>query len=226
MEVRTKRPLKRSNLNFLYLFDRKDKKAKWLAELIKDELIADNVMHYVDFNFINVGAKTFKLDEFCKDETFQNANVIFIEKNCIDIIGKQNLINKEVNVLDRISFEVTEKLAGTCNDFYDYVYDKIKRYINNYYGGIKYFSIANKDTCKIRIADNVTATCVMRLENHCFTEHNKDDLVEACKNVLDKAIATEEENIEHLKMLLKDSEQKLEVLKNRLDRIDSEIEEL
>lgn len=226
MEVRTKRPLKRSNLNFLYLFDRKDKKAKWLAELIKDELIADNVMHYVDFNFINVGAKTFKLDEFCKDETFQNTNVIFIEKNCIDIIGKQNLINKEVNVLDRISFEVTEKLAGTCNDFYDYVYDKIKRYINNYYGGIKYFSIANKDTCKIRIADNVTATCVMRLENHCFTEHNKDDLVEACKNVLDKAIATEEENIEHLKMLLKDSEQKLEVLKNRLDRIDSEIEEL
>ena len=226
MEVRTKRPLKRSNLNFLYLFDRKDKKAKWLVELIKDELIADNVMHYVDFNFINVGAKTFKLDEFCKDETFQNTNVIFIEKNCIDIIGKQNLINKEVNVLDRISFEVTEKLAGTCNDFYDYVYDKIKRYINNYYGGIKYFSIANKDTCKIRIADNVTATCVMRLENHCFTEHNKDDLVEACKNVLDKAIATEEENIEHLKMLLKDSEQKLEVLKNRLDRIDSEIEEL
>lgn len=226
MKVRTKRPLKRSNLNFLYLFDRKDKKAKWLAEFIKDELIADNVMHYVDFNFINVGAKTFKLDEFCKDETFQNTNVIFIEKNCIDIIGKQNLINKEVNVLDRISFEVTEKLAGTCNDFYDYVYDKIKRYINNYYGGIKYFSIANKDTCKIRIADNVTATCVMRLENHCFTEHNKDDLVEACKNVLDKAIATEEENIEHLKMLLKDSEQKLEVLKNRLDRIDSEIEEL
>lgn len=221
-----KRPLKRANLNFLYLFDGRDKKAKWLAELIKDELIADNVMHYVNFDFVDIGTKTFKSDEFCKDETFQNTNVIFVEKNCIDIIGEQNLINKEVNVLNRISFEITEKLAGTSNDFYDYVYDKIKKYINNYYGGIKYFSIANKETCRIRIADNVTATCIMRLENHCFTEYNKDDLVEACKNVLDKAITTEEENIEHLKMLLKDSEQKLEVLKNRLNRIDSEIEEL
>ena len=221
-----KRPLKRANLNFLYLFDGKDKKAKWLAELIKDELVADNVMHYIDFNFINVGTKTFKSDEFCKDETFQNTNVIFIEKNCIDIIGRENLINKEVNVLDRINFEVAEKLAGTRNDFYDYVYNKIKRYINDYYGGIKYFSIANKDTCKIRIADNVTATCIMRLENHCFTEYNKDDLVETCKNVLGKAIANEEENIEHLKMLLKDSEKKLEVLNHRLGQIDSEIEKL
>ena len=221
-----KRPLKRSNLNFLYLFDGKDQKAKWLAELIKDELIEDNVMHYVNFDFVNVGTRTFKSDEFCKDETFQNANVIFIEKNCIDLIGKENLIGKEVNVLNRISFEVTERLAGTCNDFYDYVYNKIKRYINNCYGGIKYFSIANKDTCKIRIADNVTATCIMRLENHCFTEHNKDDLVETCKNLLGKAIADEEENIEHLKMLLKDSEKKLEVLNHRLGQIDSEIEKL
>lgn len=226
MEVRTKRPLKRSNLSFLYLFDGKDQKAKWLAELIKDELIADNVLHYIDFNFVNVGAKTFEFDEFIKSETFKNANVIFIEKNYIDIIGKQNLVGKEVNVLDRISFEVTERLAGTRNDFYDYVYDKIKKYINNHYGGIKYFSIANKDNCRIRIADNVTATCIMRLENHCFTEHNKDDLVITCKNLLGKAIANEEENIEHLKMLLKDSEKKLEVLKNRLDRIDSEIEKL
>ena len=221
-----KRPLKRANLNFLYLFDGRDKKAKWLAELIKDELIADNVIHYVDFNFVNAGAKTFKSDEFCKDETFQNTNVIFIEKNCIDIIGEQNLINKEVNVLDRESFEVTEKLSGTCNDFYDNVYDKIKKYINNYYGGNRYFSIANKETCRIRIADNVTATCIMRLENHCFTEHNKDELVETCKNLLEKAIATEEENIEHLKMLLKDSEKKLEVLNHRLGQIDSEIEQL
>lgn len=226
MKVRTKRPLKRSNLNFLYLFDGKDQKAKWLAELIKDELIADNVMHYVNFDFINIGTKIFESDEFCKDETFQNANVIFIEKNCIDIIGEQNLINKEVNVLNRISFEIAEKLAGTHNDFYDCVYDKIKKYINNYYGGIKYFSIANKETCRIRIADNVTATCIMRLENHCFTEYNKDDLVEVCKNLLKKAIANEEENIEHLKMLLKDSEKKLEVLNHRLDRIDSEIEKL
>lgn len=226
MEVRTKRPLKRSNLSFLYLFDGEDQKAKWLAKLLKEELIDDNVLHYVDFNFVDAGAKTFKSDEFCKDETFQNANVIFIEKNCIDIIGKEHLIGKEVNILDRISFEVTEKLAGTRNDFYDYVYDKIKRYINNHYGGIKYFSIANKDTCKIRIANNVTATCIMRLENHCFTEHNKDDLVETCKNLLGKAIANEEENIEHLRMLLKDSEKKLEVLNHRLGQIDSEIEQL
>lgn len=221
-----KRPLKRSDLNFLYLFDGKDQKAKWLAELIKDELIADNVMHYVNFDFINIGIRIFKSDEFCKDETFQNTNVIFIEKNCIDIIGEEHLVGKEVNILNRISFEVTERLTGTCNDFYDYVYNKIKRYINNYYGGIKYFSIANKDTCKIRIADNVTATCIMRLENHCFTEHNKDELTKACKNVLGKAIANEEENIEHLKMLLKDSEKKLEVLNHRLGQIDSEIEKL
>ena len=226
MEARTKRPLKRSNLNFLYLFDGKDQKAKWLAELVKDELIADNVLHYVNFDFINVGTKTFELDEFCKDETFQNANVIFIEKNCFNLIGKEHLVGKEVNILDRISFEVTEKLAGTHNDFYDNVYNKIKKYINNHYGGIKYFSIANKDTCKIRIADNVTATCIMRLENHCFTEHNKDDLVITCKNLLGKAIANEEENIEHLKMLLKDSEKKLEVLNHRLGQIDSEIEKL
>ena len=66
----------------------------------------------------------------------------------------------------------------------------------------------------------------MRLENHCFTEHNKDDLVETCKNLLGKAIADEEENIEHLKMLLKDSEKKLEVLNHRLGQIDSEIEKL
>ena len=226
METRTKRPLKRANLSFLYLFDGKDQKAKWLAELIKDELIDDNVLHYVDFDFINVGTKIFESDEFCKDETFKNANVIFIEKNCFNLIGKEHLVGKEINVLDRINFEVAEKLAGTRNNFYDYVYDKIKKRINNHYGGIKYFSIANKDTCKIRIADNVTATCIMRLENHCFTEHNKDDLVITCKNLLGKAIANEKENIEHLKMLLKDSEKKLEVLKDRLDRIDSEIEEL
>lgn len=221
-----KRPLKRSNLNFLYLFDRKDQKAKWLAELIKDELIEDNVMHYVNFDFVNVGTRTFESDEFCKDETFQNANVIFIEKNCIDIIGKQNLINKEVNVLNRISFEIAEKLAGTRNNFYDNVYDKIKKYINDYYGEIRYFSIANKETCRIRIADNVTATCIMRLENHCFTEYNKDELVEACKNVLEKAITTEEADIERLEKLLEDSRKNVEVLKNRLARIDSEIEKL
>lgn len=226
MEVRTKRPLKRSNLSFLYLFDGKDQKAKWLAELIKDELIADNVLHYVNFDFINLGTKTFKSDEFCKDETFQNANVIFIEKNCFNLIGKEHLVGKEVNILDRINFEVAEKLAGTRNNFYDYVYDKIKRYINNHYGGIKYFSIADKETCRIRIADNVTATCIMRLENHCFTEYNKDDLVETCKDLLGKAIANEKENIEHLRMLLKDSEKKLEVLKNRLGQIDSEIKKL
>lgn len=226
MEVRTKRPLKRANLSFLYLFDGKDQKAKWLAKLIKEELADDNVLHYVDFDFIDVGTRMFESDEFIKSETFQNANVIFIEKKCIDIIGEQNLVGKEVNVLDRINFEVAEKLAGTRNDFYDYVYNKIKKYINNYYGGIKYFSIANKDNCRIRIADNVTATCVMRLENHCFTEHNKDDLIITCKNLLGKAIANEEENIEHLKMILEDSEKKLEVLKNRLGQIDSEIEEL
>lgn len=221
-----KRPLKRANLNFLYLFDGKDQKAKWLAELIKDELIEDNVLHYVNFDSVNIGTKTFKSDEFCKDETFQNANVIFIEKNCIDLVGKENLIGKEVNILDRISFEIAEKLAGTSNNFYDDVYDKIKKYINDYYGKIRYFSIANKETCRIRIADNVTATCVMRLENHCFTEHNKDDLVEACKNVLEKAIANEEADIERLEKLLEDSKKNVEVLKDRLARIDSEIEKL
>lgn len=221
-----KRPLKRANLNFLYLFDGKDKKAKWLAELIKDELIEDNILYYVNFDSVNVGTRMFKSDEFCKDETFENANVIFIEKNCIDLIGKENLIGKEVNILDRISFEIAEKLAGTSNNFYDDIYDKIKKYINNYYGKIRYFSIANKETCRIRIADNVTATCVMRLENHCFTEHNKDELVEACKNVLEKAIANEEVDIERLEKLLEDSKKNVEVLKNRLARIDSEIEKL
>lgn len=221
-----KRPLKRSDLNFLYLFDGKDQKAKWLAELIKDELIEDNVLHYVNFDSVNVGTRMFKSDEFCKDETFKNANVIFIEKKCIDLIGKENLIGKEVNILDRISFEIAEKLAGTSNNFYDDVYDKIKKYINNYYGKIRYFSIANKETCRIRIADNVTATCIMRLENHCFTEHNKDDLVEACKNVLEKAIANEEADIERLEKLLEDSKKNVEVLKDRLARIDSEIEKL
>lgn len=221
-----KRPLKRSDLNFLYLFDGKDQKAKWLAELIKDELIEDNILYYVNFDSVNVGTRMFKLDEFCKDETFQNANVIFIEKNCIDLIGKENLIGKEVNVLNRISFEIAEKLAGTRNDFYDYVYDKIKKYINDYYGKIRYFSIANKETCRIRIANEVTATCVMRLENHCFTEYNKDELVKACKNVLGKAITDEEKNIEHLKMLLENSRKKLEVLNHRLGQIDSEIAKL
>lgn len=221
-----KRPLKRANLNFLYLFDGKDKKAKWLAELIKDELIEDNILYYVNFDSVNVGTRMFKSDEFCKDETFKNANVIFIEKNCIDLIGKENLIGKEVNILDRISFEIAEKLAGTSNNFYDDIYDKIKKYINNYYGKIRYFSIANKETCRIRIADNVTATCIMRLENHCFTEYNKDDLVEACKNVLEKAIANEEVDIERLEKLLEDSKKNVEVLKNRLARIDSEIEKL
>lgn len=221
-----KRPLKRSDLNFLYLFDGKDQKAKWLAELIKDELIEDNILYYVNFDSVNVGTRMFKSDEFCKDETFQNANVIFIEKNCIDLIGKENLIGKEVNVLNRISFEITEKLAGTRNDFYDYVYDKIKKYVNDYYGKIRYFSIANKETCRIRIANEVTATCVMRLENHCFTEYNKDELVETCKNVLEKAIANEEADIERLEKLLEDSKKNVEVLKNRLARIDSEIEKL
>ena len=221
-----KRPLKRANLNFLYLFDGKDQKAKWLAELIKDELIEDNILYYVNFDSVNVGTRIFKSDEFCKDETFKNANVIFIEKNCIDLIGKENLIGKEVNILDRISFEIAEKLAGTSNNFYDDIYDKIKKYINNYYGKIRYFSIANKETCRIRIADNVTATCIMRLENHCFTEYNKDDLVEACKNVLEKAIANEEVDIERLEKLLEDSKKNVEVLKNRLARIDSEIEKL
>lgn len=221
-----KRPLKRSDLNFLYLFDGKDQKAKWLAELIKDELIEDNILYYVNFDSVNIGTRMFKSDEFCKDETFQNANVIFIEKNCIDLIGKENLIGKEVNVLNRISFEISEKLAGTRNDFYDYVYDKIKKYINDYYGKIRYFSIANKETCRIRIANEVTATCVMRLENHCFTEYNKDELVKACKNVLGKAITDEEKNIEHLKMLLENSRKKLEVLNHRLGQIDSEIAKL
>lgn len=225
MEVRTKRPLKRSNLNFLYLFDEKDQGAK-LANFIKVELIDDNVLHYVDFDFVNAGAKTFEFDEFIKGKTFQNANVIFVGKSCFNLIGKENLVGKEVNVLDKTSFEVAERLAGTHNDFYENVYDKIKKYINDYYGKIKYFSITNKEICRIRIADKVEATCIMRLENHCFTEYNKDDLIKTCKNVLRKAIATEEANIERLEMTLEDSKKKLEVLKNRLGQIDSEIEKL
>lgn len=99
-------------------------------------------------------------------------------------------------------------VCKTCNDFYESVYDKIKKYINDYYGEIKYFSIVNKETCGIRIADKVTAICIIRLENHCFTEYNKDNLAKTCENILEKAIATEETNIEYLEKLLKDSKKR------------------
>lgn len=98
--------------------------------------------------------------------------------------------------MDRKSFEVAEKLAGTDNSFDYAVFYRIKEYIDNYYGKVRYFSIANKETCKIRIFDSVEATCVMKLEDRCFTEYNKDVFTEVCRNTLENAIDNEKMNIE------------------------------
>ena len=226
MEEKIKRPLKKSDLNFIYFFNKENQEEKWLVTLIKDEFVRGNFLNYVNFDFVNVGIKTFKLDKFVKSEKFKKANIIFAEENYMNLIGKENLVDKEVNVLDRTSFEVAEKLAGTDNSFDYAVFYKIKEYIDNYYGKVKYFSIANKETCKIRIFDNVEATCIMKLEDRCFTEYNKDVFTEVCKNTLENAIDNEKMNIERLEIVLKNAKKNLEVLKNRLGQIDSEIEKL
>ena len=226
MEEKIKRPLKKSDLSFLYFFDKKNQEEKLLTDFIENEFIRYNFFNYVNFDFINIGVKTFKLDEFIKSEKFKNANIIFADENCIDLIGREKLVGKEVNILDRKSFEVAEKLAGTDNS-YDYaVFYKIKEYIDNYYGKMRYFSIANKETCKIRIADHVEATCIMKLEDRCFTEYNKDAFIEVCKNTLKNAIDNEKMNIERLEIVLKNAKKNLEVLNHRLGQIDSEIEKL
>lgn len=226
MEVKTKRPLKRSNLNFVYFFNKENQKEKWLANFIKNKIIKDHFLNYINFNFINIGSKTFKLDEFIKNETFKNANIIFIEKAYINLIEENNLVGKDVNVLDRESFEVAEKLAGTSNNFYHDVFRKIKEYINNYYGKIKCFQIANISKCKISITEDVEAIYVMKMESRFFAENNKEEFKQKCKNTIEKSIDEEELNMKRLKMALEDTEKNLKELKGRLYQIDSEIDEL
>lgn len=224
-----KKPLKRSNLNFIYFFNGNDRKSKHLAGFIRDRLKEINFYNYINFSFIDVRAKTFKIDEFIKSEKFKNANVIFIENDYIDLVGEKNLINKETNILDEESFKVAEKLAGTYNGFWDFcdsIQYKIKEYINNYYGNMKCFQIANRSACRIKVTEDVEATCIMQMENRCFTEYNKDDFEEVCKELIRKSIAMEELNNERLKMALEDSNKNLETLKNRLNQIDSEIQGL
>lgn len=229
MNKTIKKPLKRSNLNFIYFFNGNDRKSKHLSSFIRDRLNEINFHHYINFSFIDVGAKTFKSDEFVKSEKFKNANVIFIENDYADLVGEKNLINKETNILNEESFKVAEKLAGTYNgfcDFCDSIQYKIKEYINDYYGKMKCFQIVNRGTCRIKITEDVEATCIMQMENRCFTEYNKDDFEEVCKNLLEKAIAMEELNNKRLKMALEDSKNNLQKLKNRFDQIESEIQGL
>lgn len=226
MNKTIKKPLKKSNLNFIYFFNGSDRESKHLAGFVRDRLKEINFYNYINFSFINVGLKTLKLDEFIKSKTFKNANIIFIEKVYADLIKEENLIGKEVNVLDKGSFEVAERLAGTYNgfcDFYDSIQYTIKEYINNYYGNMKCFQIVNRSACRIKVTEDVEATCIMQMENRCFTEYNKDDFEEVCKDLIQKSISMEELNMKRLKMALDDSEKKLEMLNNRLDGIDSEI---
>lgn len=226
MNKTIKKPLKKSNLNFIYFFNGSDRESKHLAGFVRDRLKEINFYNYINFSFINVGLKTLKLDEFIKSKTFKNANIIFIEKAYTDLIKEENLIGKDVNVLDKGSFEVAERLAGTYNgfcDFYDSIQYTIKEYINNYYGNMKCFQIVNRSACRIKVTEDVEATCIMQMENRCFTEYNKDDFEEVCKDLIQKSISMEELNMKRLKMALDDSEKKLEMLNNRLDGIDSEI---
>lgn len=223
MKKEIKKPLERSNLNFVYFFDKHDKESKHLAGFIREKLAQINSRHYIDFNFINISSPTFNIGKFCQSEKFKNSNIIFIEKKYINLIGEENLISKEVNILDRESFEVAERLAGTYNNFYYSVFDKIRNYINNYYGKMKCFQIANRNTCKISITEDVEATYVMQMESHYFTKYNKDDFENVCKNAIEKSISMEELNVRRLEIALKDSQKKLEVLKNRLDKIGPEI---
>lgn len=226
MNKAIKKPLKKSNLNFIYFFNNKDRESKHLAGFVRDRLKEINFHHYINFSFVDIGAKTFKSDEFIKSEKFKNANVIFIENDFVDLVGEKNLIGKEVNILDEESFEVAERLAGTYNgfcNFCDSIQYTIKEYINNYYGNMKCFQIVNRSACKIKVTEDVEATCIMQMENCCFTEYNKDDFEEVCKDLIRKSISMEELNMKRLEMALDDSKKNLETLKNRLDQIDSEI---
>lgn len=226
MSKTIKKPLKKSNLNFIYFFNGNDRESKHLAGFVRDRLKEINFYNYINFSFINVGSKTLKLDEFIKSKTFKNANIIFIEKAYADLIKEENLIGKEVNVLDKGSFEVAERLAGTYNgfcDFCDSIQYTIKEYINNYYGNMKCFQIVNRSACRIKVTEDVEATCIMQMENRCFTEYNKDDFEEVCKNLIQKSISMEELNMKRLEMALNDSKNNLQKLKNRLAQIDSEI---
>lgn len=228
MSKTIKKPLKKSNLNFIYFFNWNDRESKYLAGFVRDRLKEINFYNYINFSFIDVGAKTFKSDEFVKNEKFKNANVIFIENDYVDLVGEKNLTGKETNILDEESFKVAEKLSGACNglDFYDSVQYKIKEYINNYYGNMRCFQIVNRNACRIKVTEDVEATCIMQMEDRCFTEYNKDDFEEICKNLLEKAIAMEELNNERLKMALDDSKNNLQKLKDRFDQIESEIQGL
>lgn len=229
MSKAIKKPLKKSNLNFIYFFNNNDRKSKHLAGFIRDRLKEINFNHYINFSFVDIGAKTFKIDEFCEREKFKNANIIFIENNYTDLVGEKNLINKEVNILDEESFKVAEKLAGMYNgfcDFCDSIQYTIKEYINNYYGNMKCFQIANRRDCRIAVTEDVEATCIMQMENRCFTEYNKDDFQEVCKELIQKSMSMEELNMKRLEMALDDSKNNLQKLKNRFDQIESEIDEL
>ena len=132
MEDKIKKPLKKSDLSFLYFFNKKDPESKYLAGFVRDKLILINYNNYFNFHFVDADSLKFKMKEFVKSEKFKNANIIFIEKAYADLIEEQNLVSKEINILDRESFEVAERLAGTSNSFYDNVFCKIKEYINNY----------------------------------------------------------------------------------------------
>lgn len=229
MNKTIKKPLKKSNLNFIYFFNGNDRESKHLAGFVKDRLKEINFYNYINFSFINVGSKTLKLDEFIKSKTFKNANIILIEKAYADLMKEENLIGKEVNILDKGSFEVAERLAGTYNgfcDFCDSIQYTIKEYINNYYGNMKCFQIVNRSACRIKVTEDVEATCIMQMENRCFTEYNKDDFQEVCKELINRSISMEELNNKRLEMALEDSKKNLETLKNRLAQIDSEIREL
>lgn len=66
----------------------------------------------------------------------------------------------------------------------------------------------------------------MKMESRYFTENNKDDFKEKCKNILEKSIDMEELNMKRLEMDLEDLKKNLKELKDRLGQIDSEIDEL
>ena len=63
----------------------------------------------------------------------------------------------------------------------------------------------------------------MQMENRYFTKYNKDDFEDVCKNAIKRSISMEELNVKRLEIALKDSQKKLEVLNNRLDKIGPEI---
>lgn len=66
----------------------------------------------------------------------------------------------------------------------------------------------------------------MKMESRYFTENNKEEFKEKCKNTLEKSIDREALNMKRLKIALEDVEKNLKELKDRLGQIDSEIDEL